>query len=146
MRAAVPLVLIADDDADDRDMMRAAFTDAAIACKLDFVEDGEALMAYLQACGRAARQAMPDLLVLDLNMPLLDGRAALRRMRADLLLRSLPVVVCSTSFSETDRVDAYCNGANAFFTKPVTLEEFDGLVHHLAGRWLGLPTPGSPTP
>ncbi|MCM5678612.1 response regulator [Schlegelella sp. S2-27] len=141
-----PLVLIADDDADDRDMMREAFTDAFVPCALDFVEDGEVLMAYLDGCRRTERSPMPDLLVLDLNMPLLDGRAALQRIRTDLLLRNLPVVVCSTSSSEADRVGAYRDGANAFFTKPVTLLEFDRLVRHLAERWLGLYMPESSMP
>ena len=133
-----PLVLMADDDIDDRDMMRDAFVEAAVPCELDFVEDGEALMSYLLDCRHARRPALPDLLVLDLNMPLLDGRAALQRIRADLMLRHLPVVVCSTSSSEADRTGAYRHGANAFFTKPVTLLEFDRLVRHLAGHWLGL--------
>lgn len=139
-----PLVLVADDDADDRDLLRCAFVDAGVACRLEFVEDGEALLRDLHA--RARRAALPDLLILDLNMPVLDGRAALRRVQADPVLRSVPVVVCSTSSSESDRDGACRDGASAFFTKPVTLLEFDRLVRHLAERWLGKQLREPPTP
>ena len=140
----LPLVLVADDDPDDRDLLRCAFADAGIECRLEFVEDGEALMRALHA--RSSSACLPDLLILDLNMPVLDGRTALRRMRADPALRTVPVVVCSTSSSDSDRDGACRDGAHAFFTKPVTLLEFDRLVRHLAGRWLGMQILETPTP
>ena len=140
----LPLGLVADDDADDRDLLRCAFVDAGVACRLEFVEDGEALLRDLHA--RARRAALPDLLILDLNMPVLDGRAALRSVQADPILRRMPVVVCSTSSSDSDREGACRDGASAFFTKPVTLLEFDRLVRHLAERWLGKQLREPPTP
>lgn len=141
----LPLVLVADDDADDRDLLRCAFIDAGVDCRLEFVEDGEALLRDLRArCARGA--ALPDLLILDLNMPVLDGRAALRSMQADPVLCRVPVVVCSTSSSDSDREGACRDGASAFFTKPVTLLEFDRLVRHLAGQWLGMQLQETSTP
>ena len=121
-------ILIADDDAEDREFSRRALTAARLANDLHFVEDGEELMDYLFRRGphREPRSSpRPGLLLLDLNMPKKDGFAALREIRADADLRSVPIVVLTTSSAQEDIVRSYDLGVNSYITKPVT---FAGLV------------------
>ena len=120
-------ILIADDDADDRLMAKEALEECRLANHIDFVEDGVELLDYLRARGRyAARRATrrPGLIILDLNMPKMDGREALREIKADPSLRRIPIVVMTTSKAEEDIYRTYDLGVNSFITKPVT---FDGL-------------------
>ncbi len=128
-REAKPIkILIADDDADDRMMIKDAFEDSRLNNELDFVEDGEQLIAYLRRQGefsRLAGEPYPGVVLLDLNMPKMDGREALKEMKADPNLCRIPVVVLTTSEAEEDIVRTYGLGVNSFITKPVT---FDGLV------------------
>lgn len=121
-------ILIADDDADDRMMAKEALDECRLANHIDFVEDGVELMAYLRGQGRYAGRAAtrrPGLIILDLNMPKMDGREALREIKADPALRRIPVVVMTTSKAEEDIYRTYDLGVSSFVTKPVT---FDGLV------------------
>ncbi len=120
-------ILIADDDADDRMMAKEALEECRLANPIDFVEDGIELMAYLRGEGRYAGSAArkPGFIILDLNMPKMDGREALREIKADPALRRIPVVVMTTSQAEEDIYRTYDLGVNSFVTKPVT---FDGLV------------------
>lgn len=121
-------ILIADDDADDRLMAKEALAECRLANPVEFVEDGVELLDYLRARGRYAARASarrPGLIILDLNMPKMDGREALREIKADPLLRRIPVVVMTTSKAEEDIYRTYDLGVNSFITKPVT---FDGLV------------------
>ncbi len=121
-------ILIADDDADDRLMAKEALEECRLANHIDFVEDGVELLDYLRAKGRYAGSAAakrPGLIILDLNMPKMDGREALREIKADLSLRRIPIVVMTTSKAEEDIYRTYDLGVNSFVTKPVT---FDGLV------------------
>jgi CheY-like chemotaxis protein len=121
-------ILIADDDADDRLMAKEALEECRLANPVEFVEDGAELLDYLRARGRYAARGQtrrPGLIILDLNMPKMDGREALREIKADPLLRRIPVVVMTTSKAEEDIYRTYDLGVNSFITKPVT---FDGLV------------------
>ena len=121
-------ILIADDDADDRLMAKEALDECRLANNIDFVEDGVELMDYLRAKGRYAATGTarrPGLIILDLNMPKMDGREALREIKADPALRRIPIVVMTTSKAEEDIYRTYDLGVNSFITKPVT---FDGLV------------------
>ncbi len=122
-------ILVADDDADDRMMIKDAFEDSRLNNKLYFVEDGEQLLAFLRREGDYAdleSDPYPGVILLDLNMPRMDGREALREMKADPNLCRIPVVVLTTSEAEEDIVRTYGLGVNSFITKPVT---FDGLVN-----------------
>jgi CheY-like chemotaxis protein len=113
-------ILLADDDEDDRMMTRDALRDARL--------HNELLMDYLHRRGRHADpqdSPRPGLILLDLNMPRMDGREALRAIKQDTDLRSIPVVVLTTSKAEEDIVRTYDLGVNSFITKPVT---FLGLV------------------
>jgi CheY-like chemotaxis protein len=120
-------ILLADDDEDDRLMTRDALRDARLHNDLRFVVDGVDLMDYLRGRGRWAEgdSPRPDLILLDLNMPRKDGREALAEIKGDPSLRSIPVVVLTTSKAEEDLVRTYDLGVNSFITKPVT---FLGLV------------------
>jgi CheY-like chemotaxis protein len=121
-------ILLADDDEDDRLMARDALRDARVHNDLRFVIDGVDLMQYLRGEGAySAPQSAPrpGLILLDLNMPRKDGREALAEIKGDPDLRSIPVVVLTTSKAEEDLVRSYDLGVNSFITKPVT---FLGLV------------------
>jgi CheY-like chemotaxis protein len=121
-------LLIADDDADDRMLIEDAFRESRLANPLVFVEDGEELLHYLRSSGKYDGHAlaeMPGLILLDLNMPRMDGRTALMHLKADPVLRRIPVVVLTTSKAEEDILRTYDLGVSSFITKPVT---FDGLV------------------
>jgi two-component system response regulator len=121
-------ILLADDDEDDRLMTRDALRDARLHNDLRFCIDGVDLMDYLHRRGRHANPTdspRPGLILLDLNMPRMDGREALQAIKQDSDLRSIPVVVLTTSKAEEDIVRTYDLGVNSFITKPVT---FLGLV------------------
>jgi two-component system response regulator len=125
-------VLVAEDDLDDQEFLRQAFQDCRAAAPA-FVKDGAELLALL----RAHPPRLPDLVLLDLNMPRLDGRQALREIKGDPILRSIPVVVLTTSQDTADVQRCYQDGANSFFTKPSSYEELRALVRLLTGYWLG---------
>jgi CheY-like chemotaxis protein len=121
-------ILLADDDEDDRLMTRDALRDARLHNDLRFVIDGVDLMDYLQRRGRHAdpeSSPRPGLILLDLNMPRMDGREALAKIKGDPELRKIPVIILTTSKAEEDIVRTYDLGVNSFITKPVT---FLGLV------------------
>lgn len=139
MRAARPMViLMADDDADDRLLTRDAFEKSRVLNELHCVEDGEALLEYLQRRGRfedPASAPRPSIILLDLNMPRKDGREALREIKADPELRSIPIVVLTTSKAEEDILRTYNLGANSFITKPVTFQGLVEVVRVLGEYW-----------
>jgi CheY-like chemotaxis protein len=121
-------ILLADDDPDDRMMAAEALQESRLANDLRFVQDGEELLEYLLHRGKFSdpqESPKPGLILLDLNMPRKDGREALREIKADPNLRSIPIVVLTTSKAEEDIYRTYDLGVNSFITKPVT---FDGLV------------------
>jgi CheY-like chemotaxis protein len=133
-------ILICDDDEDDRLLTQQALDDAHVSNSIRFVEDGEQLLDYLyqrgEFGGERGRAPRPGLILLDLNMPKLDGRGALRAIKGDPTLHDIPVVVLSTSRADEDVVRSYRLGVNSFITKPVT---FSGLVDamNVVGRyWL----------
>ena len=121
-------ILMADDDADDRFLAKEAFAEARLANDFRFVKDGQELIDYLQKNGTYSDQAdapAPGLILLDLNMPRKDGREALAEIKADPVLRRIPVVVLTTSKADEDILNTYDLGVSGYVTKPVT---FDGLV------------------
>jgi CheY-like chemotaxis protein len=131
-RASV-VILMADDDADDRELTRDAMAESRLANELHFVEDGVELMDYLHhrgAYGLPGKAPRPGVILLDLNMPRKDGREALREIKAHPDLRNIPVVVLTTSKAEEDIARSYDLGANSFISKPVT---FAGLVDVMRG-------------
>jgi len=133
-------ILICDDDEDDRALTRQALEDAHISNSLRFVEDGEQLLDYLhqrgEYSGETGAAPRPGLILLDLNMPKMDGREALQRIKEDPTLVDIPIVILTTSGLDMDIIRSYQLGVNSFITKPVT---FSGLVDamNVLGRyWL----------
>lgn len=127
------IILMADDDEDDRLLTQEALQESRVANDLHFVVDGEDLMDYLHRRGAytdPARSPRPGLILLDLNMPRKDGREALEEIKSDPTLRRIPVVVMTTSDAEEDLVRSYDLGANSYIRKPVS---FDGLVEVMRG-------------
>ncbi len=120
-------IVVADDDPDDRMMIEEAFEENRLTNNLAFVEDGEDLIDYLRSQGKYADtpRGPVGVILLDLNMPRLDGREALKIIKADPDLHRIPVVVLTTSKAEEDILRTYDLGVSSFITKPVT---FDGLV------------------
>lgn len=121
-------IVIADDDADDRMLIEDAFKETRLANPIDFVVDGEELLEYLRGEGKFTHRAdkpHPGLILLDLNMPRMDGRTVLTHLKADANLRRIPVVVLTTSKAEEDILRTYDLGVSSFIAKPVS---FDGLV------------------
>jgi CheY-like chemotaxis protein len=131
-------ILLADDDEDDRLLTEKALKASRLANDLHMVEDGEELMDYLYRRGpfsALADSPRPGLILLDLNMPKMDGREALREIKADASLRQIPVVVLTTSKAEEDIYRTYDLGANSFITKPVLFESLVRVMKDLGTYW-----------
>lgn len=126
-------ILICDDDDDDRFLASEAFREAGVDAKLEFLDNGEELVTRLKA--DAVR---PALVLLDLNMPRVDGREALARIRKDPDLRRVPVVVVTTSGAPEDVDLCYELGARSFVRKPRRFQEYVDAAHLLGKYWLGL--------
>jgi CheY-like chemotaxis protein len=146
-RNKIPItILICDDDEDDRLLTQQALEDAHVSNSIRFVEDGDQLLDYLYQRGKFGLAPRPGLILLDLNMPKMDGREALKVIKEDPALHDIPIVVLSTSRLDEDIIRSYQLGVNSFITKPVT---FSGLVEamNVLGRyWLEiveLPPQGS---
>lgn len=137
--AAPITILMADDDADDRELTGEAVAESRLRNDLRFVEDGEELLDYLHRRGKYATPASsprPGLILLDLNMPRMDGREALRAIKACPNLRQIPVVVLTTSRAEEDIFASYDTGASSFITKPVTFASLVETIKALGRYWL----------
>jgi two-component system, response regulator len=132
------VILMADDDADDRLLAKDALGECRLANDLHFVENGEELMEYLHRRGKysqAGAAPRPGLILLDLNMPRKDGREALREIKKDPELRKIPVVVLTTSKADTDIGQIYELGANSFISKPVTFDSLVNVMKVLGSYW-----------
>lgn len=132
-------ILMADDDPDDRQLTKEAFEENHLANDLRFVEDGEELLDYLHHRGKYATEGsapLPGLILLDLNMPRKDGREALQEIKSDPRLRSIRVIVMTTSKAEEDVVKSYDLSAASYITKPVTFERLVEVVRTLGKYWL----------
>ena len=134
-------LLIADDDPDDRMMTQAALEESYLLNNLYFVENGQELMDFLKRRGKytdPATSPRPDLILLDLNMPRKDGREALMEIKADPELRSIPIIVLTTSKSEQDILKSYDLGVNCFISKPVLFEELIEVVRSIGQYWFDI--------
>ena len=131
-------ILMADDDEDDRMNTRDAFREHHLANEFHTVNDGEELMDFLHRRGKYQDAPRPGLILLDLNMPRKDGREALREIKGDPHLRSIPVVILTTSSEEEDILKTYDLGANSFVTKPVGFDSLVQLVSTMTRYWFQL--------
>ncbi len=129
-------ILLADDDPDDRLLVQEAFAENHLLNVVHTVEDGEELLEYLHKKGKFAETAVrPNMILLDLNMPRKSGFEALQEIKADPELRSIPVVVLTTSKAEEDVIRSYDLGVNSFVVKPVTFESLVELVKTIGNYW-----------
>ena len=131
-------ILVADDDSDDCEMIKEALEMNKLANALHFVHDGEQLMDYLLRRGEYSdpeTSPTPGLILLDLNMPRKDGREALKEIKSNPELRSIPVVVLTTSKAQEDVYKTYDLGVNSFVTKPVTFGALVEITKDLGHYW-----------
>lgn len=124
-------VLLVEDDPGDVLMTREAFEDNKVVNRLQVVSDGVSALTFLRKEGEFADAPTPDLVLLDLNLPRMDGREVLEAMKSDEQLRSIPVVVLTTSEAEEDVVRSYSLHANAYVTKPVDFDRFIEVVRQI---------------
>jgi len=128
-------ILLADDDEDDRLITQHAFARHHLANDLRFAVDGEDLMDFLHRRGRHGQAPRPGLILLDLNMPKKDGREALKEIKADPALRTIPVVILTTSGEEEDILKTYDLGANSYIRKPVGFDALVRIIDTLGTYW-----------
>jgi CheY-like chemotaxis protein len=124
-------VLLVEDDPGYVLMTREAFEDNKLRNRLSVVSDGVSALEFLRKEGEHVDAPTPDLVLLDLNLPRMDGREVLQALKADANLRSIPVVVLTTSESEEDVVRSYSLHANAYVTKPVDFDRFIEVVRQI---------------
>jgi CheY-like chemotaxis protein len=137
------IVLLIEDDPGDQELTRRALAEGVVKVDLHIVQDGEQAIDYLKGRGEftaAGAAPRPDLILLDLNMPKVDGREVLRQVKTESNLRDIPVIVLTTSQQETDIVRSYDLGCNSFITKPVDLESFVHAIRELGRYWFELVT------
>jgi two-component system response regulator len=144
------LILLVEDNPDDVELTLLAFEEAKLPHEIVVATDGEDALEYLFATGKYAETdptVLPEVVLLDLNLPKVDGVETLKRLRADERTRRLPVVMLTSSSWERDIVRSYDAGANSFLQKPVDFTTFLDTARAIGGYWVGLnqsPAPGAP--
>lgn len=130
-------ILIADDDLEDCEMIREALQESRLLNEVKFVHDGEQLLSVLHAERKLAEEKrnLPGLILLDLNMPRMDGREVLKEIKKHPELHHIPIIVLTTSEAEEDIVRSYNLGANSFITKPIEFENFVEVMRNVGRYW-----------
>jgi len=129
-------VLLVEDSPGDVRLTQEAFRDANSTIHLSVATDGVEAMAFLKRLGTHANSPRPDLILLDLNLPKMDGREVLAHIKEDEDLKTIPTVILTTSDAESDVVRSYQLQANCYLTKPVQLDAFEALVKSINDFWL----------
>jgi chemotaxis family two-component system response regulator Rcp1 len=129
-------ILLIEDSPGAVRLTREAFREASISVELHVAADGVEAMAFLKHDGDHVNAPRPDMILLDLNLPKMDGREVLAYIKADIGLRNIPTVILTTSDAETDILRSYQLHANCYLTKPVQLDEFEALVKSISDFWL----------
>ena len=140
-RTMIPIrreILLVDDSPSDLDLMREALAASAYQSRVISVPDGEEGIAYLHRAGVYSNAARPNLVILDLNLPRKDGRVVLADFKSDPGLRSVPVVVFTTSHSRQDIARCYAIGANCYVSKPGNLKDFRTAVQAIEQFWFSV--------
>lgn len=133
-------ILLVEDNPGDVRLTVEAFKDSKLDNPLDVVKDGIEALAYLNQEGEYADKPLPDLILLDLNLPRMDGRELLAAIKADPRLKLIPVVVLTTSKAEQDVLKSYLLHASCFITKPVDFDKFNSVVKMIDCFWLSIVT------
>jgi two-component system, chemotaxis family, response regulator Rcp1 len=131
----VSRILLVEDDLDDFELTRQGFLRSHHDVQLHHVTNGQLCMDYLMKVGAYADAATPDLILLDLNMPVMDGRAVLLEISRCEQLKHLPVIVLTTSRAQTDVLYSYAMGCNSFIVKPVDFDDFQRTVNAICHYW-----------
>ena len=133
----IPTILIADDDADDRMMIKEALEENNFSHDMRFVQDGEELLDYLHQRGKYLTEKVlrPNLIILDLNMPKVDGRETLSQIKSNVNLKRIPVIVLTTSRAEEDIIRTYDLGVNSFICKPVRYNDLVIVAREIGNYW-----------
>lgn len=131
----VEILLVEDNEGDVR-LTREALKEGRIRNRLSVVYDGEQAIAFLKRVGEYADAPRPDLILLDLNLPRLDGREVLASIKNDVALKQIPVVVLTSSRTERDLLSAYDQHANCFINKPVEFDQFIEVIRSIEDFWL----------
>lgn len=138
MRPEAIEILLVEDSPGDVRLTREALSEAKVANRLHVVGDGEEAMNFLRRRDKHANAPRPDLLLLDLNLPRMDGRQVLEEVKADPDLRTIPVVVLTTSDAEGDILKSYNLHANCYLVKPVDVDKFFAQIRSLEDFWLAV--------
>lgn len=128
-------ILLVEDSEGDVELTREALADSKLANRLHVVEDGEKAMAFLRREGPYANAVRPDVVLLDLNLPRKDGREVLQEIKSDNNLKTIPVVILTTSHADEDVLRTYQLHANCYITKPVDLNQFFAVVKSVENFW-----------
>ncbi len=131
-------ILLVEDNPGDACLAREALEESKISNQLHIVEDGEEALAFLRQQGRFSTAPRPDLILLDLNLPKIDGRQVLAEIKSDDDLKRIPVVILTTSRSEEDVLKSYNLHANCYVTKPIDLNQFLRVVRSIEDFWLSI--------
>lgn len=133
-------ILLVEDEEPDAELVRQAFSESKMVNRLHHVKNGREALEFLRNEGAFEHVARPKLVLLDLNMPLMNGRETLEEIRKDTTLRTLPVVVMTSSDREEDVAKSYELFANCYVRKPLDLTEFKKIVNAIEGFWFGVVT------
>jgi CheY-like chemotaxis protein len=131
-------ILFVEDNEGDIVLTLEAMREAKISNNITVVRDGEEALKYLLREGKYADAGSPDLVLLDINLPKVDGKEVLARIKSDPALMTIPVVILTTSDSEKDILDSYHNHANCYITKPVDFKKFMEVVHTIKDFWISI--------
>ncbi|MDR4493486.1 MAG: response regulator [Nitrospirales bacterium] len=137
MDGDVEILLVEDNHADIR-LTQEAFKEAKIRNNLSVVQDGASAVEFIQQRGPYQRAPRPDLILLDLNLPKMDGREVLEFLKSGSDTKHIPVVVLTTSDDEEDILRSYKLHANAYLVKPIDMMQFIKMIHSLEGFWLSV--------
>ncbi len=136
MQTKIDRILIIDDDIEDQLLIKRAFRETSASCELHVLEDGESAVAHLIPTELGAAAMHPDLILLDLNMPRMDGREVLATLREYEHLRRIPVIVFTTSSARDDVDSCYDLGARSYIQKPSTFTELKQAISEITRYWL----------
>lgn len=131
-------ILLIEDSPSDAQLTIRSLKNSKLANQIHWVEDGEAAMDYLYSQGDYRESARPGLILLDLNLPGMNGREVLQAVKADPNLRDIPIIILTTSENQSDINFAYQANANCYVTKPVSIEQFTAVIQLISDFWLSI--------
>lgn len=129
-------ILLVEDNPGDIRLTQEVLKDGKICNTLNVVMDGEEAISFLKKTGKYKDAILPEIILLDLNLPKKDGRQVLAEIKNDPVLKLIPIIVLTTSSSEQDILNTYANHANAYITKPVDFDQFINVVRSIENFWL----------